>query len=144
MLAYNISDASPVERQPSPLQKDVWLMPAGATDVVPPSFDSETHICFYNGTEWVLEKIETIAEEISSPVELPSPLDVLRGLRNTLLLECDWRFVSDYPNDDLEVWKAYRTKLRNLPQDIENGIVQAPSLNEFGELIFDSWPEKPI
>lgn len=44
----------------------------------------------------------------------------IRISRNNRLKECDWMFASDVTNIDLqelELWKAYRQKLRDIPQD---------------------------
>ena len=50
-------DASEVIANESPLEEGVWHIPAGATEVEPPSFNSETHTCSFNGTEWVVAVI---------------------------------------------------------------------------------------
>jgi hypothetical protein len=45
-----------VPRQKSPLEPGVWLIPANATLVAPPSIP-EGQQAVWNGSEWVLEAI---------------------------------------------------------------------------------------
>ena len=54
---WNNRDASESIANKSPLEEGVWHMPAGATEVEPPSFNSATHTCSFNGTEWVVVAI---------------------------------------------------------------------------------------
>ena len=56
----------------------------------------------WNGTNW------------NSP--LPS-MDAIRYERNKLLSDSDWRDLPSYPGNDRIAWRAYRDKLRSLPQD---------------------------
>ena len=56
--------------------------------------------------------------------------DQIRGLRQTLLDETDWRAVKDRTMS--QAWKDYRTALRDLPQDYD-------SANEAA----DNWPVMP-
>ena len=63
-------------------------------------------------------------------------LDLLRGMRNKMLLKTDWRMTTDYPYADQAEWASYRTSLRNLPATAE------PTLDENGNLIVD-WPTAP-
>ena len=42
--------------------------------------------------------------------------DSARKKRNELLSACDTMLVSDRPNVDLVAWKAYRQKLRDVPE----------------------------
>ena len=57
-------DASEVIANKSPLEEGVWHIPAGATEVEPPSFNSETHTCSFNGTDWIVEAIPAPAAEL--------------------------------------------------------------------------------
>ena len=41
----------------------------------------------------------------------------MKETRTLLLMESDWRLISDYPETDIEEWKTYRQKLRDIPQD---------------------------
>jgi hypothetical protein len=141
MIAYNIHNANQVQRQESPLEPGVWLMPGQCTDVEPPEFDSETHTCKFNGTEWVVELIP-VKEEEPTPESIPA-MELLRMERDSKLAQSDWRVNTDYPYDDQEAWKTYREELRQLPQQIEAGVIPAPTLNENYQLVFDNWPTEP-
>ncbi len=44
-------------------------------------------------------------------------LGEVRKIRNSLLIESDWRATVDYPGADKDDWLEYRQKLRDLPQD---------------------------
>ena len=57
MIAYNIQNGKPRQRQQSPLEDGVWLMPGNCTDVKPPDFDFKTHTCSFDGSKWVTAKI---------------------------------------------------------------------------------------
>jgi len=78
--------------------------------------------------------IQIIAEE---------PAELLRRKRDELLMECDWRVAPDYPHADQQAWVVYRQSLRDLPQNIEDGMFPRPTLSESGELLFDHWPVQP-
>ena len=56
MIAYNIKNASPRQRQKDPLGEG-YLMPGNCTEVEPPKFDSKTHTCRFDGSKWVKTKI---------------------------------------------------------------------------------------
>jgi hypothetical protein len=59
----------------SPLEPGVFLMPAYSTSVVPPIFNSETHVCYFDkeNNSWKLQDIETEPE-----IEKISEEDVFR------------------------------------------------------------------
>lgn len=67
---------------------------------------------------------QTILEnETNIPAYVPPPppsgqelIDLIRDLRNTLLIKCDWTQVSDLPDSVKIPWSEYRQKLRDLPQ----------------------------
>jgi len=63
------------------------------------------------------------------------PMRLLRLERNRLLQETDWMANSDVVMTD--AWKTYRQALRDLPT------TATPEINEYGELINITWPEKP-
>jgi len=55
--------------------------------------------------------------------------DELRHERNTVLIESDWRFMSDQsPSDE---WIAYRVFLRDLPQNYDEANDAADAWNEY-------------
>lgn len=43
--------------------------------------------------------------------------EMIRTARNQRLRESDWAVLEDYPGTKKQDWKAYRKKLRDLPQD---------------------------
>lgn len=63
-------------------------------------------------------------------------MEMLRGERNQLLTQTDWRMTTDYPYNDQSAWANYRTALRNLPATAN------PTLDGNGNLIVD-WPTPP-
>lgn len=133
MIAWNISNAASVNRQKSPLEKGVWLMPAGAVDVEPPSFDAATQTCSWNGSQWVVADIPVPESELT-PEPVPA-IDQLRNQRNALLAETDWWCVSDRTATAEQL--AYRQALRDLPA------TATPALDEDGQLTGVTWPTKP-
>ena len=60
---WKIRDASTATANESPLEEGVWHIPAGTTEVEPPSFNSGTHTCSFDGTDWVVAVIPTPAAE---------------------------------------------------------------------------------
>lgn len=126
--AYCIKTGSPVPRQESPLEPGFFLLPANSTENVPPVFDNTTHVCFYDGTHWVVTEIPT-------PDPIPA-MDQLRMQRNSLLGKTDWRMLPDYPGTNQAEWKTYRQDLRDIT-------TQTPSLDETGQLAGINWPNPP-
>jgi hypothetical protein len=61
---WNNKNASESIANKSPLEEGVWHIPAGATEVEPPSFNSGTHTCSFNGTEWVVAVIPVPEVEV--------------------------------------------------------------------------------
>ncbi len=68
-------------------------------------------------------------------LEKAEPMRLLRQERNQKLAETDWWACSDVSMN--EERKTYRKKLRDFPSSAN------PSLDENGQLINVSWPEKP-
>jgi len=60
--------------------------------------------------QWVLSGTEQEQNEVA--------LNLLRGKRAKLLLECDWTQVADAPVDK-QAWQAYRQALRDLPSNYD-------------------------
>jgi len=54
----------------------------------------------------------------------------IRDYRNKLLLESDWRMISDYQGTDQAEWQTYRQELRDIPTQ-----------SGFPTLV--TWPTKP-
>ena len=63
------------------------------------------------------------------------PMKSLRNDRNRLLTESDWMASSDRTMTQAE--KDYRQELRDLPT------TQTPTLNEDGDTVGITWPDKP-
>lgn len=85
------------------------------------------------------DQIQAMVDEIISE----EPMNLLRRKRDSKLAETDWRVTPDYSSVDQPAWISYRQTLRELPQQISEGNVPPPTLNEKGELIFEYWPLEP-
>ena len=57
-------------------------------------------------------------------------MEEIRELRSKELSDSDWRMTIDYPGTDQEMWTAYRSSLRAIPQD-------------FSDVLSINWPSKP-
>jgi hypothetical protein len=134
-IVYNKSNAAEVIAYPDPKNPDRIALPAGSTEIAPPTFDPNTHTCAFDGTQWVITEIPVPEPD---PAQEPIPaMDQLRMQRDFLLQKSDWRMNEDYPYADKEQWKTYRQALRDLPATAD------PQLDENGNLINVTWPEEP-
>jgi len=101
----------------------------------------------YDGISWLDENTsQPTEEEIQAKIaELTAaePLRLLRLERDRLLQQTDWEVQRNtemgIDNTDLI---NYRIALRNIPQEIELGNIDAPTIDESGNLVFNSWPER--
>ena len=101
----------------------------------------------YDGISWLDENTsQPTEEEIQAKIaELTAaePLRLLRIERDRLLQQTDWEVQRNtemgIDNTDLI---NYRIALRNIPQEIELGNIDAPTIVESGNLVFNSWPER--
>ena len=101
----------------------------------------------YSLLEWHDEHTEKpTEEEIQTKIaelEAAEPLRLLRIERDNLLTQTDWEVQRNtemgIDNTDLI---DYRISLRNIPQEIELGNIDAPTIDESGNLVFNSWPER--
>ncbi len=134
MIAYQINNGFPKRRQRSPLEENVWLMPAGCTDVEPPEFNASSHTCSFDGNQWIVAEIS--APEPEPTKEPLSAIEQLRMQRNALIAETDWRMLPDYPGANQTEWQTYRQALRDMT-------TQSPSLDENGQLTGITWPTPP-
>lgn len=94
----------------------------------------------YNKIIWKDERQIPSLEEIQAKIaelQATEPLRLLRIERDTRISKTDWRATIDYPGTDQEAWLTYRQALRDLPS------TQTPSLDEQGNLINVTWPERP-
>ena len=69
----------------------------------------------YETIEWYDETIDKPTKEHLESLWGDLLLDEIRGERNRLLQESDYRALPDFPNTNKEAWLAYRRELRNLP-----------------------------
>ena len=97
----------------------------------------------YSSIIWRNDAYRPTEEEIQAKIaelEAAEPLRLLRIERDKLLAATDWRFRID--QEPSQAWYEYCQALRDLPQEIENGIIPAPTLDENGMLVFEHWPER--
>jgi len=87
-----------------------------------------------------LKPTEQEIKETTGELQKALPMRVLRRQRDEKLKECDVYGLSDYPfpSDTIrQSWLSYRQELRALPT------TASPQLDEDGELINVTWPDKP-
>ena len=92
----------------------------------------------YSGLNWLDETEKPTEEEIQAKIdelEATEPMILLKEERNQRIAESDWRFLSDQTPS--QAWIDYRQALRDLPAN------STPELDENGQLINVTWPEKP-
>lgn len=99
----------------------------------------------YSYIHWRIENPpskEEVEEKIQE-MRVRHAFALCREERNSLLSKTDWevqrnteRNISDQALID------YRNALRDLFQEITQGNIPAPTLNEKNELVFDHWPER--
>jgi hypothetical protein len=97
--------------------------------------------------EWNSSDIPQLSEEeIQAKIEelkAAEPMRLLRIERDRLLQQTDWEVQRNtemgIDNTDLI---NYRIALRNIPQEIELGNIDAPTIDESGNLVFNSWSER--
>ena len=108
----------------SPLEPGVFLIPAGATTVEPPTV-GDGEFAVWDGSEWQVP----VPSEPDPDPELPMTWERVRDRRDHLLSASDWTQVADAPVD-AQAWADYRQALRDIPQtqDDPDSIV---------------WPEAP-
>ena len=97
--------------------------------------------------EWLEpSEVKPSTDQINSMVEQiisEEPMNLLRREREIKLAESDWRLAPDYSSPDQQAWVVYRQALRDLPQQIADGIIPPPALNDSGDLLFENWPLEP-
>jgi len=131
---YNKSNGSEVVAYPDPKNPDRIALPAGSTEIAPPTFDKSTHTCAFDGTQWVVTEIP-----VPEPIPTPEPItaiDQLRTERNSLISRTDWRMLPDYPGTNQTEWQTYRQALRDIT-------TQTPTLDSDGNLTGITWPIPP-
>ena len=127
-----------IERQIDPLEsqaqgKDIYLMPADSTDVVPPEPKDGYDIVF-NGTGWEYKEIEKEPEPEPYVPTVEELQARVRSIRNYLLNTTD-KYVSvpDFPIDEStrNQYIEYRQYLRDYTES-DNWWLSEP-------LAFDAW-----
>jgi len=97
--------------------------------------------------EWLEpSEVQPSTDQINSMVEQiisEEPMNLLRRERELKLAESDWRLAPDYSSPDQQAWVIYRQALRDLPQQIAEGIIPPPALDDSGDLLFENWPLEP-
>ena len=90
MIAYDIFSAEPVQRQKSPLEDGVWLMPANTTDVKPPKFNAATKNCTFVEGKWV------VSSKKGTEPEEPETADLIPNQPTGQTQTPDPEYVPDY------------------------------------------------
>jgi hypothetical protein len=77
----------------------------------------------YESLKWNDTREKPTEEELLSKMA-EMKIDEMREKRNELLKECDYRFVSDFPQSDekKQEWQTYRQALRDFPSIWEEGM----------------------
>jgi hypothetical protein len=95
-----------------PMDESNMLIPAGCVEIEPPA-TTEGQLARWDGSAWAVEDIPT-----PEPEPEPEPVDpaiTARQERDYLLTSSDWTQVADAPVDQA-AWAAYRSLLRDVPQ----------------------------
>ena len=80
----------PVQRQKSPLEDGVWLMPANTTDVKPPKFNAATKNCTFVEGKWV------VSSKKGTEPEEPETADLIPNQPTRQTQTPDPEYVPDY------------------------------------------------
>lgn len=97
----------------SPLEDNVYLLPANCTEVKPTD-DLLGKKIKWNGDSWE-EYIEPIPEVIVIPeLTLEEKTINARRQRNSLLFQTDWTQLIDVPQATMDLWTPYRQALRDI------------------------------
>ena len=95
---------------------------------------------------WHDSRPQPTEEEIQANIaelQAAEPLRLLRLERNQILQQSDWEVQRNQERNITDTNLInYRNALRDLPQEIENGNIPAPTLNENGMLVFNDWPTR--
>jgi len=129
---YHKGNGDSLECRQDPRNPRNWFNPPEYIASAPPAFNKATHTAQYN--------LKSKGWDIKPRKE--EAIQTLRGMRDQLLAQSDWRMTDDYPYQDKAEWMQYRSELRALPEKVESN--QFPiSFNERGSLVFNNWPVPP-
>jgi hypothetical protein len=112
----------------SPLEPGVYLCPAGATFVAPPSIPSGKQAVFNDGA-WALRNLPTPEEQDAQEQAPGDSLAQLRLIRTERLQQVDgvlqdmfWDQVQGNPwvDETVQAWATYRQALKDLPNQYQN------------------------
>jgi hypothetical protein len=104
------------EADPNPRRAGLFLIPAFATEVAPPSVSEKQFAC-WNVSEWELKDILEPEPELTKKPEKPKlTWEQIRAQRDTLLFQTDWIFAPDVALKNKQAWLKYRQSLRDIPQ----------------------------
>lgn len=101
------------QADPSPLEEDVFLIPAHATEVVPPEFDPATHTCRFIDGGWVLE---VIPQPESEPQPEPPTIAQLIATQLAIVnFDCETaiaKITAGYPSSEVLSWPKQESEAR--------------------------------
>ena len=132
---YNVLDASQETAHESPLEEGVFHYPSGTVETAPPSFDSDTQVCSWNGSEWVISTKPEENPEVPAP-PLP-PVSEPEAAPPDPVIEYDERGRRlDTSGDEPE---GEKTWLEHRQEEYGSGDEQIEYITENG---LDAWVEK--
>jgi hypothetical protein len=120
------------EAEISPLDakqgRNVWIIPANATDLEPPEQKKNKMVVFEAGA-WQSIDILFAPENEQPALTNEEKMSAIRVQRDRLLAECDWTQLNDAPltDDERIIWAGYRFILRNFPVSVDLDNVVWPS-----------------
>lgn len=115
----------------SPLEPDVFLIPAHATELQPPAVKKGKQLVFENEA-WVYQDIPDGAKPDKKPAIPKDPLEEIRFQRNVRLRNTDWTQLPDAPisKELKQAYKEYRVLLRDFPKTCDP--------------VNPQWPQEPV
>lgn len=136
---YNFSSVA----DESPLEPGVYLIPAYATEIAPPTA-GENEAPFWTGSAWEI-KSTLVSEPAAKVWEEDEVWETIRMHRDIWLRDCDWTQGADAPlsTEKIAEYATYRAQLRNLPSTLT--LAQATEMCEQESPVFTHslWPAKP-
>jgi len=81
-----------VNRQKSPLEPGVWLLPASSTDVQPPECQ-ENEKAMWDGSEWIIVSLPELEQPITEPPR--SAQELINDEALSYLAMTDWYIIRE-------------------------------------------------